>query len=223
MKEDGGKQTGSKKLTVGSIIKRILLILLLLILIAGLIVAYWFYDKYGKHILELKAKAESIVAGASRDDFKSSETSICYYSDGSVMQVMRGEKDVFYLEYNAIPDYAVKAMLATEDRKFYTHKGYDIYAIARAAKAYIENDGTIKQGGSTITQQLARNIYLNNERTVERKVTEVFIAAGLEKRFTKNDIMEFYLNNIYFANGYYGLQAAAKGYFGKTAGELSLK
>ena len=211
-----------KKHGFGSILKRILLCLLLLFTLAILVAGIWFYNRYGKHLLELKATAERIVAGVSRDDFRSSQTSICYYSDGSVMQVMRGEKDVYYLAYSDIPQYAVKAMLATEDRKFYSHKGYDIYAIARAAKAYIENDGQIKQGGSTITQQLARNIYLNNERTVERKVTEIFIAAGLEKRYTKDDILEFYLNNIYFANGYYGLQSAAKGYFGKTAGDLSL-
>ncbi|MBO4414519.1 MAG: transglycosylase domain-containing protein [Lachnospiraceae bacterium] len=216
------EQTGKKKLTFGSVLKRILLALLLLFFLAGTVAGLWFYNKYGKRLLELKTVAERIVSGTTSNDFKSSQTSICYYSDGSVMQVMRGDKDVYYLEYNAIPQYAVKAMLATEDRKFYTHKGYDVYAIARAAKAYIQNDGQIRQGGSTITQQLARNIYLNNERTVERKVTEIFIAAGLEKRYTKDDIMEFYLNNIYFANGYYGLQSAAKGYFGKTAGDLSL-
>ena len=211
------KEISGKRSPVRSIIKKILLVLLLVILLALVIGGIWFYNKYGKRILELKSTAERIAARSSRSDFKSSQTSICYYSDGSVMQVMRGDKDVYYLDYGAIPQYAVKAMLATEDRKFYTHKGYDIYAIFRAAKAYIQNDGQIKQGGSTITQQLARNIYLNNERTVERKVTEIFLAAALEKRYSKDDIMEFYLNNIY-----YGLQSAAKGYFGKTAGELSL-
>ena len=214
------KHRGKRKLTFGRILKRILLVLLLAILLALVVGGIWFYAKYGKKILELKSTAKRIAATASRDDFKSSQTSICYYADGSVMQVMRGERDVYYLDYAAIPDYAVKAVLATEDRKFYTHKGYDIYAIMRAAKAYTENDGQIRQGGSTITQQLARNVYLNNERTVERKVTEIFLAAELEKRYTKDDIMEFYLNNIYFANGYYGLQSAAKGYFGRTVGEL---
>ena len=220
--EDGISVKKTKKRGFWSILKRILLYLLLLILIALLVGGIWFYNKYGKRILELKSTAQRIAATASRSDFKSSQTSICYYSDGSVMQVMRGDKDVYYLDYAAIPDYAVKAVLATEDRKFYSHKGYDIYAIIRAAKAYIDNDGQIKQGGSTITQQLARNVYLNNERTVERKVTEIFLAAELEKRYTKDDIMEFYLNNIYFANGYYGLQSASKGYFNKTVGELTL-
>jgi len=211
-----------KSFGIRNILKRVFLVLLAIMLLAITIAGLWFYNTYGKKVLELKARAEGILAGVSREDFKGSQTSICYYSDGSVMQVLRGEKDVYYIDYKAIPQYAVKAMLATEDRKFYTHKGYDVYAIARAAKAYIQNEGQIKQGGSTITQQLARNIYLNNERTVERKVMEIFVAAGLEKRYTKEDILEFYLNNIYFANGYYGLQSAAKGYFGKTAGDLSL-
>ena len=138
------------------------------------------------------------------------------------MSVLKGEKDVYYLPYEAIPKYCIDSLLATEDRKFFEHAGYDVYAIIRAAKAYLDNEGEIRQGGSTITQQLARTIYLSNEKTVERKVKEIFLAANLEKKYTKSEILEFYLNNIYFANGYYGIQAASYGYFGKPAGELSL-
>ena len=206
----------------GYIFRKILLLLFLLLLVALLAAGIWFYNEYGRELLELKDEAGLIAARSTRDDFVSSETSICYYSDGSVMQTLSGTKNVYYLPYESIPQAAVNAVLAVEDRKFFSHKGYDVYAIARAAKAYLENDGQIRQGGSTITQQLARNIYLTNEKTVKRKVTEIFLAAALERKYSKYDILEFYLNNIYFANGYYGLQAASKGYFAVTAGDLSL-
>ncbi|MCR5684704.1 MAG: transglycosylase domain-containing protein [Lachnospiraceae bacterium] len=216
------ESTSGRSLTPGSIVKRILLVLLCLFIICVLGGGIWFYFRYGREILVLREEARLIAASSTKNDFKGSQTSICYYADGSVMQILKGEKDVYYLDYPEIPGYAVNAMLATEDRKFYDHKGYDIYAIARAAKAYIDNDGEIRQGGSTITQQLARLIYLNNERTVSRKVKEIFLAAGLEKKYDKRQILEFYFNNIYFANGYYGIQAAAKGYFSKSIDELSL-
>ena len=211
-----------KHTNIGSVIKKVLLGLVCLLLVAVLAGGIWFYFRFGREILQLKDEAAMIAASSKRDDFKGTQTSICYYSDGSVMQILKGEKDVYYLEYPEIPAFAIGAMLATEDRKFYDHRGYDIYAIARAAKAYIDNDGEIRQGGSTITQQLARIVYLNNERTVSRKVKEIFLAAGLEKKYDKQDILEFYFNNIYFANGYYGLQAASQGYFSRSISELSL-
>ncbi|MBR5179687.1 MAG: PBP1A family penicillin-binding protein [Lachnospiraceae bacterium] len=219
-----GKKSAEKKKRskAGRIIRKTFLVLLLLFFITVLVLGIIFYNKYGKRILELKREAEKIAATSERSDFRASETSICYFSDGSVMSVLKGEKDVYYLEYDAIPKYCINALLATEDRKFYEHAGYDVYAILRAAKAYLDNEGEIRQGGSTITQQLARTIYLNNEKTIERKVKEIFLAANLEKKYSKKDILEFYLNNIYFANGYYGLQAASYGYFGKPVGELSL-
>ena len=220
MSEKRSKDNRRKK--KGSIVGKVLLWFLLLVFLAGLGVGGWLYYKYGRDLLACRDKALIIAARSSRSDFANDQTSICYYSDGSVMQILAGSKNVYYLPFSSIPDNAVKAVLAVEDRKFFQHKGYDVYAIARAAKAYIENEGAIKQGGSTITQQLARSIYLTNEKTIERKATEIFLAAALERKYSKNDILEFYLNNIYFANGYYGIQAAAKGYFGKTAGELSL-
>lgn len=216
------KSAKRKQKREGSILKKVLLWFLLLIFLAALAGGIFFYIKYGRDILSLKARADVIAAGSDRSDFASAETSMIYYSDGTLMTSLNGVKNVYYLPYSAIPQNAVRAVMAVEDRKFFSHKGYDVYAILRAAKAYIENEGAIKQGGSTITQQLARMTYLTNEKTVERKITEIFLAADLEKKYSKNDILEFYLNNIYFANGYYGLQAAAKGYFGVTAGDLSL-
>ena len=217
-----GRYRNRRQKKKGSIIKEVLLWFLWLVFCAAVGAGVWFYFKYGKEILDLKTKADLIAVRSERSDFMSAKTSLIYYSDGTLMQTLNGEKNVYYLPYSAIPKDAINAVLAVEDRKFYSHKGYDVYAIGRAAKAYIENEGAIRQGGSTITQQLARNMYLTNEKTVERKITEIFLAADLEKKYSKSDILEFYLNNIYFANGYYGLQAAAKGYFGVTVGDLSL-
>ncbi len=215
-----------KDRTVGGkvrfVITRTILALLGLAFLVFLAAGIWFYFAYGEHFLELRDMAKVAVAGVTADKFRSTESSICYFADGTVMQELRNEKNSYYIEYDRIPKDAVNAMLATEDRKFFSHSGYDIYAIARAALAYIENDGEIRQGGSTITQQLARGVFLSNEKTVDRKVSEIFLAAELEKKFSKEQILEFYLNTIYFANGYYGIQTASIGYFGTGAGALSL-
>ena len=218
-----GEDTSKKKKRgIGRIILKVFLSLFLLLFCVCLVLGIIFYIKYGDRLKELKAEADRIAASSVKEDFKASQTSVCYWSDGSVLSVLKGEKDVYYLSYDAIPEACINAMLATEDRKFYEHSGYDLYAVLRAAKAYIDNEGEIKQGGSTITQQLARTVYLTNEKTVERKVKEIFLAVNLEKKYSKNEILEFYINNIYFANGFYGIQAASQGYFGKTVSELSL-
>lgn len=111
-------------------------------------------------------------------------------------------------------------MVSIEDKKFYSHGGIDFKAIIRAVWAMVRN-GEVTQGGSTITQQLARTIFLNNDRTWQRKMEEIFIATELEKKYTKDEILEFYLNNIYFGNGYYGIQAASR-YFDTDVSFLSL-
>ncbi|MBQ3913492.1 MAG: transglycosylase domain-containing protein, partial [Lachnospiraceae bacterium] len=158
MSEKHSNETEQRKKR--SIAGRVFLWFLLLIFLAGLGAGGWLYYKYGRDLLECRDRALVIAARSSRSDFANDQTSILYYSDGNVMQILSGSKNVYYLPFSAIPDNAVNAVLAVEDRKFYTHKGYDVYAIARAARAYIENEGAIKQGGSTITQQLARSIYL---------------------------------------------------------------
>ncbi|MBQ9767018.1 MAG: transglycosylase domain-containing protein [Lachnospiraceae bacterium] len=159
---------------------------------------------------------------SSREDFKRSQTTIIYATDGTVIKTLQSGKELYYLSYENIPEEVVTAMIVTEDKKFFSHEGVDYMANLRAAYSLVKHGGTIYQGGSTITQQLARNIYLSNEQTYERKITEIFIAAELEKRYEKTEILEFYLNNIYFANGFYGIQAAAHGYFSKGVAELSL-
>ena len=112
-------------------------------------------------------------------------------------------------------------MVAVEDSKFYQHHGYDLMGIMRAALKNLIA-GHVRQGASTITQQLARNSFSLKERTYRRKLLEIFLARRIEDRFGKQKIMELYLNRIYFGGGLYGAEAAARGYFGKTASEMSL-
>ncbi len=203
-------------------VKRTLLGIIALLFIVILAAGISFYVKYGKQLLSYQSKANTLVRRSSAATFRASQTSLVYASDGELISRLKGEKDVYYIDYEDIPKYAVQAMICTEDRKFFEHDGIDLFANIRAATVLIKNKGEIHQGGSTITQQLARTIFLSNEVTWERKITEIFVAMALERKYSKTDIMEFYLNNIYFANGYYGIQAASMGYFGKGVKELSL-
>lgn len=206
----------------GRRLKKILfmMILILSLILSGILAL--FYILYGRDVLALKNKADQISRKASEESFKASQTSIVYAEDGSIISVLKSEKEVYYLAYNSIPKAAIDAVLVTEDKKFFSHEGIDYLANIRAFLALIKNKGEIKQGASTITQQLARTVFLTNEISFERKVTELFLAADLEKKFSKQQILEFYLNNIYYANGYYGIQAASNGYFGKGVKELTL-
>jgi penicillin-binding protein 1A len=123
--------------------------------------------------------------------------------------------------YEQLPPDLVNAVIAVEDAKFYQHHGYDWLGIIRAALKNL-TAGHVRQGGSTVTQQLARNSFSLKERTFRRKLLEIFLARRIEDQFGKQKIMELYLNRIYFGGGLYGAEAAARGYFGKSAREMSL-
>jgi len=120
-----------------------------------------------------------------------------------------------------LPDYVPKAFIAIEDRRFYSHHGVDPWGIMRAVIKDVLRRGA-SQGASTITQQLAKNLFLTQERTVSRKLQEVALAFWLEHKFTKAEILELYLNRVYFGSGAYGVEAAAQRYFGKSARQLTL-
>lgn len=194
-------------------------ILLMILVLGGL--GYYYYGGYATEVQDLRKDAIKLVSESDKNTFVPSRTSALYDANGDLISETQTTKKAEYVEYENIPSYFVTAMVSIEDKKFYKHNGIDYKAIVRAAKAIIQ-DGTISQGGSTITMQLARNIYLDTNKTWQRKVKEMFIATELEKRYSKNQIMEFYLNNIYFANGYYGIEAAAKGYFNCDINELDL-
>jgi penicillin-binding protein 1A len=133
----------------------------------------------------------------------------------------RGDMGGAAVPLRELPDYVPKAFIAIEDRRFYSHHGVDPLGIMRAVVADILHRGGT-QGGSTITQQLAKNLFLTQERTISRKLQEVALAFWLEHKFTKAQIIELYLNRVYFGSGAYGVEAAAQRYFGKSARQLTL-
>ena len=194
---------------------------LVLLILVGLGAGWYFFGGYYTQIRDLKAEAEAIAKKSSESDFLSEQTSIVYAADGSEISKLKKSRDSYYLTSDEIPFNVKAAIVSIEDKKFYEHKGVDNKAILRAFLAMVKN-GEATQGGSTITQQLARNIYLSMEKTWQRKVEEIYLAKALEKKYSKDQILEFYLNNIYFANGYYGIEAASQGYFSKPASRLSL-
>ena len=212
------RQKNPVERAIGIVLKIIIALLLAIVVIGGVLI----YMKYGKKLIAMESDAKKIVSKSTMETFRQNETSIIYDANGNIMSKLKGEKDVYYIKYSDIPQVAVDAITSIEDKNFFKHKGYDLKAIIRAGVAYIKNKGVITQGGSTITQQLARNIFLSFEESWQRKAREIFIAIELEKKYTKKEIMEFYLNNIYFANGYYGIQSASLGYFGKGVNSLSL-
>ena len=119
-----------------------------------------------------------------------------------------------------LPETYVQAVISVEDHRFYEHGAFDPIAIGRA----LVNDlkaGRYVEGGSTITQQLAKNLYFSQEKTMNRKAAEVFLAFELEQKYTKDEILELYVNSIYFGDGYYSIGEASEGYFGKPASQMN--
>jgi penicillin-binding protein 1A len=140
--------------------------------------------------------------------------------DGSILAT-RGEMAGANVSLKELPPYLPKAFIAIEDRRFYSHYGVDPLGIVRAAVANVLHRG-VSQGGSTLTQQLAKNLFLTQERTLLRKLQEVELALWLERKHSKADILELYLNRVYFGSGAYGVEAAAQRYFGKSAKNVTL-
>ena len=133
----------------------------------------------------------------------------------------RGDMGGAEVPLKELPDYVPKAFVAIEDRRFYSHHGIDPWGILRAGIRDVLHRGAA-QGGSTITQQLAKNLFLTQERTVTRKLQEAVLALWLEHKFSKAQILELYLNRVYFGSGAYGVEAAAQRYFGKSARHLTV-
>ena len=144
-----------------------------------------------------------------------------YDSAGNEIANIHAAENRMPVKIEQIPINLQQAFVAIEDNRFYEHNGVDPRGLARAAYANLR-DQEIAEGGSTITQQLAKNAYLTQERTIKRKIQEVFLALQLEKQYTKQEILELYLNQIYFGQGAYGVQAAAKTYFNKNVEQLNL-
>lgn len=204
-------------------------IFFLLFLLAILVAVSVFYFKYGNTLLRWQAEARKMVKETTEDTFKSSEASFVYDSKGKMLAKLKGERESYYLSYDEIPQYVKDAFVVTEDRDFFEHSGYDIKAVISAGITLIKNKmrgEEASRGASTITQQLARNIFTDYldylDKSYSRKIREIFVATELEKKYSKEQILEFYINNVFFSNGYYGIEAASRGFFSKSASDMTL-
>lgn len=149
------------------------------------------------------------------------QTSSLYDIDGALMSQVRGTENRTVVRLDEVPLHTQQAFLAAEDLRFYTHGGIDIYRMLGALKSNIQS-GSFSEGASTITQQLAKLTHLSSEKTIRRKLEEIYLAFQIEQAYTKDEILELYLNTVYFGRGAYGIQTAARAYFGVDASELSL-
>lgn len=152
---------------------------------------------------------------------ESDKTTKVYDSAGNVIAELHAEQNRVPVTLNKMSNHLKNAVIATEDVRFYDHHGVDLKAILRAAMVNVSHHET-SEGGSTITQQLVKNSFLTPKRTMKRKLQEAYMAINLERKYTKEEILELYLNKIYFGHGAYGVETAAQVYFGKKASELNL-
>ena len=201
---------------------KIFLILFVLLLLSVCAVCGYLYYKYYPVYLEYHTDAVRAVAESDADTFKKNLSSYIYDDSGALISKLSVDANADYLKYEEIPKQVIQAFTAVEDRRFWEHDGYDLNGILRVCWRYFVTKGEEKHGASTITQQLARSVFLTGEVTMERKAREILIAIELEKKYSKEQILEFYVNGAYFSNRCYGIEAASVSYFGKPSGELSL-
>ena len=201
------KSTKKKKSTFT--LKRIIIGVLILSIMAGIGVGIGFVTA------SINTKADL------SQDILPPVSSQIYDSAGNELANIHATENRLLVKIEQVPINLQHAFIAVEDNRFYEHNGVDPRGLLRAAWANINSRG-VAEGGSTITQQLAKNAYLTQEQTMKRKIQEMFLAMKLEKQYTKQEILELYLNQIYFGQGAYGVQAASKTYFGKNVEELDL-
>lgn len=207
-KKNGGKN-GKKKVTTGTWIKRIILTVVILGF-AGLLFGAGMFAIYASSAPELE---EELLRDPISPTFLAAdgETEIPYFT----------VQDRMYVEYEDIPEMMENAILATEDNRFYEHSGIDIIRLGGAVIANV-TDGFGSQGASTITQQVIKNSFLKNEKTLKRKAQEAYLAYQLEKEYTKEEIFEMYFNKILMSGNIYGFGTAAENFYGKTLDQLEL-
>lgn len=168
------------------VVKRIIIFILLAVLFAGTILTYQGYAMYREALDKISVKDK----------------------------VAELQAEESYTKYKDLPEFYLDAVIAVEDRRFYDHGALDYIGIARAIWTNIKSF-ELKEGGSSITQQVAKNIYFTQEKTALRKIAEVFMAFEIERNCDKNTILEMYVNTSYFGSGYYGIKEAANGYYDK--------
>lgn len=216
--EKMSKNTKTKK--KNKIFHRFLTALCLTVASVIIICAAFMFLSGGK-IRTAEKQASDKIASINNNTFKKESPTIIYDKDGNQITSL-SSPGYSYTEYGNIPDLVKEAFIATEDKGFFKNDGISMRGIGRALFSYIKNMGKVTQGGSTITQQLVKNVLLTQDRTWSRKLTEIFIAVRLEKMYSKEQILEYYLNNINFSNGAYSIASAAHMYFNKSLNQLNL-
>lgn len=176
----------------------------------------------GQTLIGCMREAKDLVDSSTPDTFRLAQTSYIYSDDGTQLAALAESEDATYLSYEDIPADVVNAFVSVEDRTFWNNSGVDYKGILRVCVNYVKTKGQVAEGASTITQQLARGTFLSNEKTLSRKIKEIFIARQLTKKYTKEQIMEFYCSSCCFANGIYGVEDASQKYFGRSVSDLSL-
>ena len=184
-------------------------------------IGLFFVAGYPQKVFSLYLEAQTVAKESSAGDFQTGQVGEVYDSDGNRIALLQNDKNIIYLTSDQIPELVKQAFVSIEDKRFYKHHGSDPFAIVRAVTSLL-GKGRITQGGSTITQQLVRNIYLTHTIRWERKVEEIFIAHAMEREYSKDELLEFYINNIYFSIGCYGIEAASQKYFSRSVSDLDL-
>lgn len=202
-----------KKSVIRLILSGVLLSILLIVVTGGTFAALEVY-KY-------KDVAEEKFASITEANCDHTANTVIYSADDDVISEMN-EIIYDYVPISEMSKYVYNGYIAVEDQNFYEHHGIDYKAVLRAAIAYIKNKGEVTQGGSTITQQVLKNGVLTNQRTFERKFTELFLAPMFEDTHSKDEIMEYYVNMNFYGHNCYGIEGASQYYFGKPAKDLSL-
>lgn len=198
---------------------KFIVMVLIICLFVGVIACTIIYDKIKDDLSASIQKGYDIVSTISDDDFNTKYATVLYDKDGNVLKEFQ-TNDYIYCKYEDTNINVFNALIAIEDKRYYQHKGFDLKGFARGIYTTVLLGNS--QGGSTITQQLVKNIYLTSEATVWRKVSEAVISQELEKIYTKEQILEFYTNNVNYANGCYSFESASEYYFQKNNNDLTV-
>lgn len=200
---------------------KVFFLTILSIILIGIIGASALVIKYKPMAIDIWKDAHEKISSINDGTFKDKTETVIYDNKGNIIKEI-AVHDYEYIDYPNIQENIKKAVIAIEDVRFFEHHGYDIEAMGRAFMQLIRHIGEITQGGSTITQQLAKLQFLSLDRVYSRKIEEIIIASSLEKKYTKQQILEFYLNNVNYGNGAYGIETASRTYFNKPSRELTL-
>ena len=209
-KQPPKKKPSTKKPASPPLLRRFIFLCLHLTAI-GIVLGLFMLAYYAHDLPDLDKKLEGTEE----------KHAITLLSDNGTPLLAQGKWRGSHVDASELPSYFIDALIATEDRRFFTHNGIDFWGLARAMATNVKA-GSIVQGGSTLTQQLAKNLFLSPDRTIKRKIQEVMLALWLEHHFDKEAILTLYLNRVYFGAGAYGIDAAAHRYFSKPATKLTI-